>query len=84
MQDIGKLMIGEDIPEMIKNDLLLEQNARSYLLEGIAYCESNSDFVTRELFDKILEDEEEHIDWLETQLDLIDKIGLQNYSQSMI
>ena len=84
LQDIGKLMIGEDIPEMIKNDLLLEQNARSYLLEGIAYCESNSDFVTRELFDKILEDEEEHIDWLETQLDLIDKIGLQNYSQSMI
>ena len=84
LQDIGKLMIGEDIPEMIKNDLLLEHNARSYLLEGIAYCESNSDFVTRELFDKILEDEEEHIDWLETQLDLIDKIGLQNYSQSMI
>ena len=84
LQDIGKLMIGEDIPEMIKNDLLLEQNARSYLLEGIAYCESNSDFVPRELFDKILEDEEGHIDWLETQLDLIDKVGLQNYSQSMI
>ena len=84
LQDIGKLMIGEDVPEMIKNDLLLQQNARSYLLEGIAYCESNSDFVTRELFDKILEDEEEHIDWLETQLDLIDKVGLQNYSQSMI
>jgi len=84
LQDIGKLMIGEDVPEMIKNDLLLEQNARTYLLEGIAYCESTSDFVTRELFDKILEDEEGHIDWLETQLDLINKVGLQNYSQSMM
>ena len=69
---------------MLKNDLIIEQQAHSYLLEGINYCDSNSDFVTRELFDKILEEEESHIDWLETQLDLIDNIGLQNYSQSMM
>ena len=54
------------------------------MIEGIKYCESNGDFVTRELFDKILEDEETHVDWLETQLDLIDNVGLQNYSQSMM
>ena len=84
LQDIGKLCIGENVPEMLKNDLIIEQKAHSYLLEGINYCDSNSDFVTRELFDKILEEEESHIDWLETQLDLIDNIGLQNYSQSMM
>ena len=84
LQDIGKLFIGENVPEMLKNDLMIEQKAHSYLLEGVKYCESSSDFVTRELFDKILEDEESHIDWLETQLDLIDNVGLQNYSQSMM
>ena len=84
LQDIGKLYIGENVPEMLKNDLIIEQQAHSYLLEGINYCDSNSDFVTCELFDKILEEEESHIDWLETQLDLIDNIGLQNYSQSMM
>ena len=84
LQDIGKLFIGENVPEMLKNDLMIEQKAHSYLLEGVKYCESSSDFVTRELFDKILEDEETHVDWLETQLDLIDNVGLQNYSQSMM
>jgi len=84
LQDLGKLLIGENVPEMLKNDLSLENNARTLLLKGIAYCESAGDFVTRELFDDILEDEEEHIDWLETQLDLIDKVGLENYLQSMM
>jgi len=84
VQDIGKLLIGENVPEMLKNDLKLEQNAHTLLLEGIAYCESASDYVTRELFDDILGEEEEHIDWLETQLNLIDKLGLENYLQSMM
>ena len=84
VQDLGKLLIGENVPEMLKNDLSLEQNARTLLLEGIAYCESAGDYVTRELFDNILENEEEHIDWLETQLDLIGKVGLENYLQSMM
>jgi len=84
LQDLGKLLIGEDTPEMLKNDLTLEQDARAFLLEGITHCESIGDYVTRELFDDILEDEEEHIDWLETQLGLIDRVGLENYLQSMM
>ncbi|MGD2136959.1 MAG: bacterioferritin [Gammaproteobacteria bacterium] len=84
MQDTGKLMIGEDAREMLGNDLKLEQSAHGLLLEGIAYCESRGDYVTRDLFADILSSEEEHIDWLETQLGLIDKVGLENYLQSMI
>lgn len=84
VQDLGKLLIGENVQEMLKNDLSLEKNAHTLLCEGIAYCESAGDFVTRELFDDILENEEEHIDWLETQLDLIGKVSLENYLQSMM
>lgn len=84
LQDLGKLLIGENTGEMLKNDLDIEKIAHKLLLEGIAYCESSGDYVTREIFEHILEEEEEHIDWLETQLELIDKVGLKNYLQSMM
>ncbi len=82
LQDLGKLLIGEDVQEMFKCDLKLEFKARKDLQDAIAHCESVGDYVSRELFADILESEEEHIDWLETQLGLIDKVGLQNYLQS--
>jgi bacterioferritin len=82
MQDIGKLRIGEDVPEMLQCDLDLELDAIPDLQAAISYCEAHKDFVSRDLFDSILKSEEEHVDWLETQLDLIEKIGIQNYLQS--
>ena len=82
LQDLGKLMIGEDTKEMIECDLKLELNALPDLREGIVYCESIKDFVTRDLLNSILESEEEHVDWLETQLGLIQKVGLENYLQA--
>jgi len=82
LQDLGKLLIGEDVPEIIKCDHQMATETHNALIDGIAYCESVKDYVSRELFENILEDNEEHIDWLETQADLIDKLGLENYLQS--
>ncbi|BBL74105.1 bacterioferritin [Methylomagnum ishizawai] len=84
LQDLGRLKIGEHTQEILQCDLALELAAMPLLREAIAYCEQVQDFVTRELFEHILDSEEEHVDWLETQLDLIAKIGIQNYQQSMM
>ncbi|MBI2312448.1 MAG: bacterioferritin [Betaproteobacteria bacterium] len=84
LQDIGKLLIGENVEEILKCDLQLEMANHAVLKEAIAYCESGSDYVSRELFEDIQQGEEEHIDWLEIQLDLIGKVGLQNYQQSQM
>ena len=84
LQDLGRLMIGEDVPDMLRCDLKLENDAMPVLRECVAYAESSSDYVSRELFEDILTSEEEHVDWLETQLELIDKTGLQNYLQSQM
>ena len=82
LQDLHKLLIGESVQEALSLDLQLERNAHPVLRAAIAHAESVGDYVSRELFEAILESEEEHIDWLETQLELIDHVGLQNYLQS--
>ena len=84
LQDLGKLLIGENTREMLECDLKLEQGGVQDLKVAIAYCESVGDYGSRELLEDILESEEEHIDWLETQLGLIDKVGLENYLQSQM
>lgn len=84
LQDLGSLRIGENVREMLECDLALEQDGLPDLKGAIAYCESHKDYVSRNLFDEILKSEEEHVDWLETQLGLIEKIGLENYLQSQI
>jgi bacterioferritin len=81
LQDLDKLLIGETVQEILECDLRLEQQAMPALREGIAHCESVRDFVTRDLFSEILEAEEDHVDFIETQLDLIPKIGIENYIQ---
>lgn len=84
LQDLGKLMVGEKPREMLECDLQLEHIAVKDLQEGIPYLESIGDYTSRELLEKILADEEEHIDWLETQLQLIETIGLENYLQKQM
>jgi bacterioferritin len=84
LQDLGKLHIGEDTEEMLRCDLAIEMKAIPDLREAIAYCETVRDYISRELFEDILESEEEHVDWLETQLSLIGKVGIQNYLQSQM
>lgn len=84
LQELGKLLVGESVKEFLECDLKLEREAIPLLREGIAYCESVGDYTSRELLESILASEEEHVDFLETQLELIDNLGLKNYLQSQV
>ena len=84
LQELGKLLIGEKVEECVECDLKLEMASRETLLGAIAASEGAKDYVSRELFKEILEDTEEHIDWLETQLDVMQKVGIQNWLQSQM
>ena len=84
LQDLGKLMIGENVPELLSCDLQAETGAQATIKDGIAYCETVRDYVSRDLLQGILNDTEEHIDFLETQIDLVGKVGLENYLQSQM
>lgn len=84
LQDLGRLRIGEDVPEMLQSDLALELEGAKDLREAIAYADKVHDYVSRDMMIEILTEEEGHIDWLETELDLVNKLGLQNYLQSQL
>ena len=84
LQDLAKLTVGEDVPEILAADLGAETGAQATIKAGIAHCESVRDYVSRDLLQHILDDTEEHIDFLETQIDLIAKVGLPNYLQSQM
>ena len=84
LQDLHKLLVGEDVKEALACDLKLELGAHPVLKAAIAECEGCGDYVSRDLFRRILDSEEGHIDWLETQLELIDKVGVANYQQSQM
>ena len=84
LQDLGKLMIGENVQELLECDLKLEHQAHPDLKTAIAHCEKIGDYISRELLEDILESEEEHIDFLETQLELVTRVGIQNYCQSQM
>lgn len=84
LQELGKLMIGEKVEECVAGDLRLERGSRDTLVAAVAACELAKDYVSRDIFVHILDDTEEHIDWLETQLEVIEKIGNQNWLQSQV
>lgn len=84
LQDLHRLHVGETLPEMLRSDLGIETHNRNCLLAAITTVEQLSDYESRNIFQHILKETEEHIDWLETQLDLIDRVGLQNYEHQQI
>ena len=84
LQDLGKLRIGQHTREMLECDLALEMEAMPMLRQAIAFCEAQGDYVSRQLFRRILDSEEGHVDWLETQLELMGKVGVENYIQSQM
>ena len=84
LQRLGTVRVGEDVPEILECDLKSETGAQATIKAGIAHCETVRDYVSRDLLQEILDDTEEHIDFLETQIDLVGKVGLQNYLQSQM
>ena len=84
LQDLGKLYVGQDVREMLACDLRLEMEAIPNLRNAVAFCEGCGDYVSRELFEQILTSEEGHVDWLETNIELIDRMGIENFVQSQV